>query len=64
MKINDIALKTKINTLTTENLILEKENKDLLFLIDSQDRLIKKLKKQNEEYVLLLDEYLKKEKRI
>lgn len=58
----DIALKTKINDLTTQNIMLIKENKDLLSLINSQDRLIEKLKKQNEEYVLLLDECLKRRK--
>jgi len=62
--INEIKMKTQINELTKENLNLKKENTDLNFLIGSQDRLIKKLKKQNEEYVLLLDECLKKEKRI
>ena len=62
--INEIKMKTQINELTKENLNLKKENTDLNFLIGSQDRLIKKLKKQNEESVLLLDECLKKEKRI
>ena len=62
--INEIKMKTQINELTKENLNLKKENTDINFLIGSQDRLIKKLKKQNEEYVLLLDECLKKEKRI
>lgn len=56
----NITLQTKINNLTTKKLSLEKENKELLFLIDSQDRLINKLKKQNEEYVLLLDEMIRR----
>lgn len=60
--INEIKLKTQINDLTKENLGLVKENKELTFLIDSQDRLINKLKKQNEEYALLLDEMIRKKK--
>lgn len=60
--INEIKLKTQINDLTKENLGLVKENKELTFLIDSQDRLINKLKKQNEEYTLLLDEMIRKKK--
>lgn len=59
-----MQLKSQLYEMNIEKLKLEKQNKDLRFLIDSQDRLIKKLKKQNEEYVLLLDECLKKEKRI
>lgn len=60
--INEIKLKTQINDLTKENLGLVKENKELTFLIRSQDRLINKLKKQNEEYALLLDEMIRKKK--
>lgn len=60
--INEIKLKTQINDLTKENLGLVKENKELTFLIGSQDRLINKLKKQNEEYTLLLDEMIRKKK--
>ena len=55
----NITLQTKINNLTTKKLSLEKENKELRMLNDSQDRLIKKLKKQNEEYALLLDTMIK-----
>lgn len=55
----NITLQTKINNLTTNKLSLEKENKELRMLNDSQDRLIEKLKKQNEEYALLLDTMIK-----
>lgn len=55
----NITLQTKINNLTTKKLSLEKENKELRMLNDSQDRLIKTLKKQNEEYALLLDTMIK-----
>lgn len=55
----NITLQTKINNLTTEKLSLEKENKELRMLNGSQYRLIEKLKKQNEEYALLLDTMIK-----
>ena len=56
---SELTLKTQLNEITTQKLGIEKKNKELQILIDSQDRLIKKLKKQNEEYILLLDELLR-----
>ena len=60
--IDNIKLKNEIIDLKRQVTILEKQNENLNFLVNNQDRLIKKLNKAKEEYMLLLDEILKKEK--
>ena len=58
-KENIIQLKTEIAKLKTEKIALEKDNIRLRILADTQERLMDKLKIQNEENILLLDAMIK-----